>query len=81
MTSIYVNFALCVIILAMGTWLFLKKRDMVPLLIGLAFALFGLSHLATILAVTKAYARLLIIIRTLGYIIVALALYLESGKK
>jgi len=53
----------------------------VILYVGLAFGLFGLTHLATLLGLAVALNIVIIIIRTLAYLLVTYALYLAAYSK
>ncbi len=80
MNLVYVvNLLLCIIIVILGYWGYKKGRDFVPLYIGIAFGLFGLSHLAVLLGVNA--ETLLIAIRLLAYLIVVYTLYKIAFKK
>ena len=70
---IAVNFVFCVIIVILGYLGYRKKHDTLPILIGTAFGLFGISHLLTLLNFNE--ATVLIPIRGLAYLIVIFALY------
>jgi len=70
-----VNLVLCIIILALGCWGYRKTEDRVPMYVGIAFGLFGVSHLVTLLGLKEALETVLIVIRTLAYLIVVFALY------
>lgn len=70
-----VNLVLCIVILLLGYWGYRKRRNAVPLLIGIAFGLFGISHLVTLFGLAEDWASLLIIIRVLAYLTVIFALY------
>jgi len=70
-----VNLVLCIIILALGCWGYRKTGDRVPMYVGIAFGLFGVSHLVTLLGLKEALETVLIVIRTLAYLIVVFALY------
>jgi len=70
-----VNLVLCIIILALGCRGYRKTGDKVPLYVGIAFGLFGVSHLVTLLGLKEASETVLIVIRTLAYLIVVFALY------
>jgi hypothetical protein len=76
-----VNLVLCIIILALGCWGYRKTGDKVPLYVGIAFGLFGVSHLMTLLGLKDALEIVLIVIRTLAYVIVAFALYTVVFKR
>jgi hypothetical protein len=43
--------------------------------VGIAFGLFGLSHLATILGLKESLEAALIVVRTLAYLLVAFGVY------
>jgi hypothetical protein len=70
-----VNLVLCVAILLLGYWGYRKRRNVVPLLIGVAFGLFGISHLVTLFGLAGDWASVLIVIRVLAYLTVVFALY------
>jgi len=70
-----VNLALCVIISLLGYWGYRKLHDSIPLLIGLAFGLFGISDILTIFDLTTELANIPLVIRVLAYLPVILALY------
>ncbi len=71
-----VNFVLCVLIFIFGLIGWRRARSAVPLYIGVAFALFGVSHLATLLGLLEAYRTELIAVRTTAYLLVAFVLFL-----
>lgn len=70
-----INLMLSVVILALGLIGFRRSRRSVALYVGLAFGLFGLSHLATLLDLKDSLEAELIGVRTLAYLLVAFALY------
>ncbi len=70
-----VNLILCIVIFALGYVGYTKSKNKLPLYIGIAFGLFGLSHLATIVGLKVALGTILIIIRTIAYLLVVYALY------
>jgi len=70
-----VNLVLCAIILAFGLIGWRRSGKAFALYVGIAFGLFGLSHLATILGLKESLETALVIIRTLAYVLVASALY------
>lgn len=69
------NLVLCIAILALGYWGFNKSKDRLALFIGVAFGLFGLSHLATLLGLKEALTAVLLAVRTIAYFTVVYALY------
>ena len=75
------NLALCIIILVLGYLGYRKSRDMSPLYIGIAFGLFGVSHLLTLLDLKETLTTFLIVIRTLAYLIVIFTLYRVAFKR
>jgi hypothetical protein len=70
-----VNLVLCIVILAFAVVGYRRSGKAFPLYIGIAFGLFGLSHLATLLGLKDSLAGVLIVVRTLAYLLVAFALY------
>ena len=75
-----VNLILAVIILILGIWAYSKKKADAALLIGIAFGLFGVSHLLTLLGLSRTLNTLLIVIRILGYLTTIFAVY-RIGKQ
>ncbi len=76
-----VNLVLSVIILILGYWGYKKSNDKVPLYVGIAFGLFGVSHIATLLDFKQSLESVLIIIRTLAYLTVIYAVYTVALKR
>jgi len=76
-----VNLTLCIIILLLGFFGYRKKGNPAPLYIGIAFGLFGISHLATILGLKTALEAFLIVIRTVAYFVVIFALYTILNRR
>jgi uncharacterized membrane protein (UPF0136 family) len=77
-----VNLILCIATLILGVAGYRRSRSVVPLYIGIAFGLFGLSHLATLLGLKDALELVLVVVRAVAYLIVAFALYpVAFGKK
>lgn len=70
-----VNLVLCIVILALGIWAYSKKKGEVPLYIGIAFGLFAISHLLTLLGLAAGLDILLIIVRLIAYLLVIFTLY------
>ena len=81
MTITLVNLILCVVILALGIWAYCKKKSDVPLYIGIAFGIFAVSHLITIIGLAAALNIFLIVIRLIAYLLVIFALYRIVVKK
>ena len=70
-----VNLVLCVVIVIFGLMAWRRSKKAFPLYIGIAFGLFGISHLAMILCQAAQLEITLIIIRTAAYLIVVYTLY------
>ena len=70
-----VNLVLCIIIVILGYWGSKKSGETFPLYIGIAFGLFGVSHLAILLGLKETLDVALIIVRLLAYLIVVYSLY------
>jgi hypothetical protein len=70
------NLVFCTVILLLGYWGYRKKSDdRTSLFIGIAFGLFGISHLATLLGLRATLGSALLIIRTIGYLTAIYAVY------
>jgi hypothetical protein len=68
-----------VFVLAMIGWA--RVRNALALFIGLAFGLFALSHLATVLRWNESLEALLILLRAVGYVFVIVAVYKVAFPK
>jgi len=75
------NLVLCVIILVLGILGYRYSGDKSPLYIGIAFGLFGVSHLLTLLGLKEAFTTYLLGIRTIAYLLVAFTLYWVAFKR
>lgn len=76
-----VNFILCIVILVLGMVGYTKKKDTVPLYIGIAFLLFAVSHLLTLLGLAAGLTAALIGIRVTAYSLVVVAVCQILRKK
>lgn len=72
---LFVNLLLCIGIVILGFLCYRKSGDMLPAYIGTAFGLFGISHAATLGGLKVPLTIPLIIIRTLAYVLVLVALW------
>ena len=70
-----INLIFCVIILALGITGYTKSEQKWPLLIGVAFGLFGVSHLLTLLGLKEALDALLLTVRIIAYLSVIFVIY------
>ena len=75
------NLILCAIILALGIVGYKNSDDKAPLFIGIAFGLFGVSHLMTLLGLKEMLTVLLIVIKTIAYVMVAVTLFWTAFKR
>jgi uncharacterized membrane protein len=71
----FVNLVLCVIILVFGLVGWRRSGKSSLLYLGVAFGLFGVSHLATLIGLKYSLENALVVVRTLAYLLVAFALY------
>jgi hypothetical protein len=72
---LFVNLLLCIGIVLLGYLCYRRSGDMLPAYIGSAFGLFGISHAATLAGLKVPLTLPLIIIRTLAYVLVLVALW------
>ena len=71
---VIVNLILCAVILVLGYLVYRKRENIGALLIGIAFGMFGLSHLNTLLELSLFPEVTFVLLRICGYILVAAAL-------
>lgn len=76
-----VNLILSIIIFCLGIWAYSRKKGSEPLYIGIAFLLFAVSHLITLLGMAAGLSALLIVIRIIAYLLIIYALYNVATKK
>ena len=76
-----VKLAFCIVILILGWVGYRKSRDKPPLYIGVAFGLFGVCYLATLLSLEETLLPALAVTRTLGYLLVIFALYRMAFRR
>lgn len=72
---LFVNLLLCIGIVLLGFLCYRKSGDTLPAYIGAAFGLFGISHAATLAGFKVPLTIPLIVIRTLAYVLVLIALW------
>ena len=77
-TMTFINLILCIVILIFGILGYQRSKSRVVLYVGVAFGLFGLSHLATLLSMKESLGTILIIVRTAAYLLVTYALFLAA---
>ena len=76
-----INLILCIIILSLGIWAYIRKKNDIPLYIAIAFGLFGVSHSMKLLGLAASFEGPLIAIRLIAYLLVVFALYRLLVKK
>jgi uncharacterized membrane protein (UPF0136 family) len=69
------NLIACAVILILGIIGYMRSKETWILFIGIAFGLFGVSHLLTLLDLKEALATLLLAIRIIAYLMVALTVF------
>lgn len=70
-----VNLILAAIVMVLGLLAYGRRRSGAALLVAVAFGLFAVAHLLTLLGMAASLSSLLIVIRVLGYLSAALAMY------
>jgi len=75
------NLVFCAIILILGIIGYKRSEEMWPLFIGIAFGLFGVTHLLTLLDLKEALATLLLVIRIIAYLMVALTVFWVAFRR
>lgn len=76
-----INIVLCVVIVALGYLAYKKKEDRLPIYVSVAFAIFGISHIITLLGFKESLMNFLIIIRAVAYLLIVLALFIKITEK
>ncbi|HUT97346.1 MAG TPA: hypothetical protein VMW60_04425 [Dehalococcoidales bacterium] len=79
--GILTNLIFCIIIFALGITAYLKMKKMWPLLIGVAFAFFGVSHLFTIIGIDDSQEIVMLVTRIIGYGLTLFAVYWYGCRK
>jgi hypothetical protein len=79
--AVLVNLLLCIVILVLGYLVYRKRNSISALFIGVAFGMFGLSHLSTLLGQTLFPEVTFVLLRICGYLFVVAALYLSLTEK
>jgi len=75
------NLVFCFIILIPGIIGYKRSEEMWPLFIGIAFGLFGVTHLLTLLDLKEALVTLLLAIRIIAYLMVALTVFWVAFRR
>jgi len=75
------NFILCVVIVVLGGVGYSRSKAKAPLFIGIAFALFAVSHMLTLWGLQATLTTFLIVIRVIAYALVIGAVYRLACKR
>ena len=75
-----VNFVLSLLIFLFGSWSYIKTKNKAPFYIGVAFGLFSLSHLISLVGMESGLRDTLILVRAFSYFIILTTLY-HMGRK
>jgi hypothetical protein len=70
-----INILFCALIFVIAYFGYHKNKNSIVLLIGLAFAIFGIAHIFALFGLTKTLQNILIVIRIVGYLLVLFVLY------
>jgi hypothetical protein len=76
-----INLALSLVILMLGCWDYIKTKRQAPFFIGVAFGLFSVSHLITLMGVERNFETTVILVRIFAYLIVAATLVKMAKEK
>lgn len=71
-----INLLLCIVILLLGYLVYRKRDSISALFIGVAFGMFGLSHLNALFVPALFPEVTFVLLRICGYLVAAAALYL-----
>lgn len=76
-----VNLVLCVLILAVGCYDYIKTKTKPAFHIGVAFGLFAVAHTISLFGVQGSFAATIILIKVFAYLIVLFTLWeMRSAK-
>ncbi len=62
-------------LVALAIVAYTSKKSRVAMYIGVGFALFGVSHLMALIGLAASLTDVLLVVRTLGYLVIIFALY------
>jgi predicted membrane channel-forming protein YqfA (hemolysin III family) len=79
--QIMTNLIFCILTLALGITAYIKMKRMWALLLGVAFACFGVSHLFTILDLAETLDIVMLVTRTIGYLLTIWVIYWYACRK
>ena len=70
-----INLSFCIAVVIISCWWCVKTKSRTPLFIGLAFGLFGISHIFVLYNLNRPLEQVLILVRSAAYAIVAGGLF------
>lgn len=78
-----VNLFFCLFIFIVGCFIYAKnKKNKAPFNIGVAFGIFSVSHLLTLMGMDRDFQTTILLTRIFGYLIIAFTLYnMEFSEK
>ena len=76
-----VNTVLCITIVVLGFLSYRKGGGKLPLYIGIAFGIFGFSHILALLGFEESLMGFLIMTRAIAYLLVVIALFMTVKWK
>jgi len=79
--GILLNLIFCIITLCLGITAYTKRRMMWPLLLGIAFAFFGISHLFVIIGIEESQEVVMVVTRAIGYLLTLYTMYWFGCRK
>jgi hypothetical protein len=78
---VLINLIFCIIIMCLGITGYLKMKRLWPLLLGVAFGFFGVSHLFTIIGIDESQEVVMLVTRIIGYGLTLAAIYWYGCRK
>lgn len=69
------NTVLCIGIMILGLWGHFKTKDRVPLAMGIAYGIFCITHIMTLLGLRGSLLNFILISRLIAYLLIAKALH------
>ena len=75
------NFLASFLILAVGSAVYIKTKDKTPFHLGVAFGLFAVSHLISLMDLEANFVITTMLLRAFGYVIVLLVIGKMWSKK
>ena len=75
------NLVLSLIVLILGIWAYAAAKSRSGLYVGIAFGLFAVTHLLSMLGLAAMLSMLIIIVRIIAYVIVMYSIYIVLAKK